>query len=194
MGYSPWGCKELDTTEHTHTHLLSKLWSIPGSHPRPPLSAPGFQKVNMIGGQEAPFHGVPHLLSAPWLTLPCAATLSQARSTTVSCWLRAAFPRDCLVRLTSQWRRSACLRAGRRMGVCVPGLPVTGSSSTSFSLNRSCLENTPIFLQSQSLNQDSSNFNVLMNYLGILLKCRFCCNGSGSEPKALHFLKVPQWY
>ena len=20
VGYSPWGCKELDTTEHTHTH------------------------------------------------------------------------------------------------------------------------------------------------------------------------------
>ena len=89
-----------------------------------------------------------------------------------------------------------CLFPGaRRMGGgCVPGLPVTGPSSTSFSLSWSCLENTPIFLQSQSLNQDSSNLNVLMNYLGILLKCRFCWNGSGSEPKALHFLKVPQWY
>ena len=75
--------------------------------------------------------------------------------------------------------------------MCVPGLPVTGSSPTSFSLS---LENTPMVLQSQSLNQDSSNLNVLMNYLGLLLKCRFCCNGSGSEPKALHFLKVPQWH
>ena len=116
MGYSPWACKELDTTEHAHTHLLSKLWSIPGSRPRPPLSAPGFQKVNRIGGQEVPSHGVPHLLSAPWLTLPCDATLSQARSTTVSRWLRAAFPRDCLVRLTFQWRGSACLRGWQKDG------------------------------------------------------------------------------
>ena len=22
MGYSPWGCKELDTTEHTHNTVL----------------------------------------------------------------------------------------------------------------------------------------------------------------------------
>ena len=24
MGYSPWGCKELDTTEHTHTHTQTR--------------------------------------------------------------------------------------------------------------------------------------------------------------------------
>ena len=23
VGYSPWGCKELDTTEHTHTYTLT---------------------------------------------------------------------------------------------------------------------------------------------------------------------------
>ena len=29
MGYSPWGCKESDTTEatqHTHTHMILSLW------------------------------------------------------------------------------------------------------------------------------------------------------------------------
>ena len=25
MGYIPWGCKELDTTEHTHTHSPSAV-------------------------------------------------------------------------------------------------------------------------------------------------------------------------
>ena len=26
VGYSPWGCKELDTTEHTHTHVVEEIW------------------------------------------------------------------------------------------------------------------------------------------------------------------------
>ena len=28
MGYSPWGCKELDTIEHTHTHTHTKGHSM----------------------------------------------------------------------------------------------------------------------------------------------------------------------
>ena len=33
MGYSPWGCKELDTTErlHFHFHNAGDVGSIPGS-------------------------------------------------------------------------------------------------------------------------------------------------------------------
>ena len=28
MGYSPWGCKELDTIEHTHTHTKGHSMSL----------------------------------------------------------------------------------------------------------------------------------------------------------------------
>ena len=30
--YSPWGCKELDTTEHAHTHTQSVTKKIPHSY------------------------------------------------------------------------------------------------------------------------------------------------------------------
>ena len=30
MGYSPWGHKELDMTEHTHTQTVLLLWGFPG--------------------------------------------------------------------------------------------------------------------------------------------------------------------
>ena len=31
MGYSPWGCKESDLTEHTHTHIFIRLFFIHSS-------------------------------------------------------------------------------------------------------------------------------------------------------------------
>ena len=34
VGYSPWGCKESDTIEHTHTHLdLIQLWKLAKKSP-----------------------------------------------------------------------------------------------------------------------------------------------------------------
>lgn len=154
---------------------LCNLWSVPGSHLRPPPSAPGPQDVNMMRARLLhPAESTTSYLH-PWLALPCDVALSQARSTTSSCGLRAAFPRDCPTRLTSQGRvRSAgplsfgASRSSVRMGG-VPGLPAPDSEPTSSSQGRcwlSCLEKTPITLQSQSLKQDPSNFSVPTNYLG----------------------------
>lgn len=35
-----------------------------------------------------------------------------------------------------------------------------------------------------------SDFTVHTGHLGLLLKCRFCCGGSGLVP-SLHFLQAP---
>ena len=52
MGYSPWGCKESDVTEHTHTHTLvcyitNEIYllkiNIRIQLPPPPMDAEVFQ-------------------------------------------------------------------------------------------------------------------------------------------------------
>ena len=37
VGYSPWGCKELDMTEYAHTHRRDEWWSTMGEGSRVPI-------------------------------------------------------------------------------------------------------------------------------------------------------------